>query len=185
MFEAFYPHPEDRLQLRLHRARSVVLTPEELVEIRAAQRTFEGAYMRTALSQFSFALVVLKIFTSEFYAIGALFAVYGAAVMLVAIYRRYEGNRQFFSTNEEVKEVVPTEYEEESESENEGYDHHHHHQHHHHNDQPSPGRGHRRTYTHIVVTKKFRTSGNSVALLSLLSLTAYAVLLVLLWRLHD
>jgi hypothetical protein len=31
-----------------------------LVEIRAAQRTFEGAYMRTALGQFSFALVVLK-----------------------------------------------------------------------------------------------------------------------------
>ncbi|EEY18343.1 conserved hypothetical protein [Verticillium alfalfae VaMs.102] len=51
--------------------------------------------MRTALGQFSFALIILKIFTSEFYAIGALFAVYGAAVMLVAIYRRYEGNRQF------------------------------------------------------------------------------------------
>lgn len=27
-------------------------------------RTFEGAYIRTALSQFSFALVILKIFTS-------------------------------------------------------------------------------------------------------------------------
>jgi uncharacterized membrane protein YidH (DUF202 family) len=60
----------DRYRLRLHRARSVVLTPEELVEIRAAQRTFEGAYIRTSLSQFSFALVVLKIFTSEFYSIG-------------------------------------------------------------------------------------------------------------------
>lgn len=52
--------------------------------------------MRTALSQFSFALVVLRIFTSEFYPIGALFACYGAAVLLVAVYRRYEGNRQFF-----------------------------------------------------------------------------------------
>merc|ERR1711964_334167 len=63
----FEPHPEDRLHLRLHRARSVVLTAQELVEIRAAQRTFEGAYIRTALGQFSFALVVLKIFTAEFY----------------------------------------------------------------------------------------------------------------------
>ncbi|RYP60881.1 hypothetical protein DL769_007935 [Monosporascus sp. CRB-8-3] len=77
-----------------------------LVEIRAAQRTFEGAYMRTALSQFSFALVVLKIFTSEFYAIGALFAAYGAAVMLCAVYRRYEGNRQFFSATDGDGETV-------------------------------------------------------------------------------
>jgi hypothetical protein len=68
-----------------------------LVEIRAAQRTFEGAYVRTALGQFSFALVVLKIFTAEFYSIGALFATYGAGILLVSVYRRYEGNRQFFS----------------------------------------------------------------------------------------
>jgi len=27
--QALYPHPEDRLQLRLHRARSVILTSEE------------------------------------------------------------------------------------------------------------------------------------------------------------
>ncbi|KAH8815275.1 hypothetical protein F5884DRAFT_663471 [Xylogone sp. PMI_703] len=91
------PHPEDRLRLRLHRARSVVLTASELVEIRAAQRTFEGAYIRTALGQFSFALVVLRIFTQEFYSIGALFAAYGAGILLVSMYRRYEGNRQFFS----------------------------------------------------------------------------------------
>jgi len=81
----------------MHRARSVDLTNEELVEIRAAQRTFEGAYVRTSLSQFSFALVVLKIFTSEFYSIGALFAVYGAGVLLVSAYRRQQGNKQFFS----------------------------------------------------------------------------------------
>lgn len=53
--------------------------------------------MRTALGQFSFALVVLRIFTAEFYGVGALCATYGAAVLLVAAYRRYEGNRQFFS----------------------------------------------------------------------------------------
>lgn len=81
----------------MHRARSVELTGDELVEVRAAQRTFEGAYMRTSLSQFSFALIVLKIFTSEFYSIGALFAVYGAGVLLVSAYRRRQGNNQFFS----------------------------------------------------------------------------------------
>lgn len=41
--------------------------------------------------------MVLKIFTSEFYSIGALFAVYGAGVLLVSAYRRQQGNRQFFS----------------------------------------------------------------------------------------
>ena len=80
----------------MHRARSVVLTPSELVEVRAAQRTFEGAYVRTALSQFSFSLVVLKIFTAEFYSIGALFAVYGAGVLGVGWLRRQQSNRQFY-----------------------------------------------------------------------------------------
>lgn len=84
---------QDRYQLRMHRARSVVLTSGELVEIRAAQRTFEGAYIRTALGQFSFALIVLKIFTAEFYSIGALFAVYGAGVLFTSWLRRHEGTQ--------------------------------------------------------------------------------------------
>ena len=75
----------------------MVLTDQELVEIRAAQRTFEGAYIRTALSQFSFALVVLKIFTAEFYSIGALFALYGTGVLFISLFRRQQGNKQFFS----------------------------------------------------------------------------------------
>ncbi|KAK6438581.1 hypothetical protein LTR95_005219 [Oleoguttula sp. CCFEE 5521] len=90
-------HAQQRYTLRTHRARSVILTPSELVEIRAAQRTFEGAYMRTSLGQFSFALIVLKIFTREFYSIGALFAVYGAGALGVSAFRRMQGNRQFFS----------------------------------------------------------------------------------------
>jgi uncharacterized membrane protein YidH (DUF202 family) len=61
------------------------------VEIRAAQRTFEGAYLRTAIGQFSFALVVLKIFTAEFYSIGALFAVYGAGILFISLFRRQQG----------------------------------------------------------------------------------------------
>lgn len=119
---------------------TTLLTPLRLVEIRAAQRTFEGAYMRTALSQFSFSLIILKIFTSEFYAIGALFAVYASAVTLVAAYRRYEGNRQFFSATD-----------------------------------PLDGRP----------TRKFRTAGNSVVLLTFLSLCAYVTLLVLTWKLAS
>ncbi|PNS14479.1 hypothetical protein CAC42_3765 [Sphaceloma murrayae] len=93
----FERRANQRYRLRMHRAQSIILSPQELVEIRAAQRTFEGAYVRTSLGQFSFALIVLKIFTSEFYSIGALFAVYGAGVLGVSLFRRMEGNRQFFS----------------------------------------------------------------------------------------
>ncbi|KAJ0121290.1 hypothetical protein J7T55_008453 [Diaporthe amygdali] len=136
MFEALQPNPEDHLHLRLHRAR--------LTEIRAAQRTFEGAYMRTALSQFSFALIILKIFTSEFYAIGALFAAYGVAVLVVAIFRRYEGNKQFFDQEESESESDDDgDIGEHLLSENPGV--------------ASP-RGRRRVQT---IRKKFRTSGNS------------------------
>lgn len=123
----------------MHRARSVVLTDGEMVEVRAAQRTFEGAYIRTALGQFSFALVVLKIFTAEFYSIGALFAIYGAGILVTSLLRRQQGNRQFFS---EVGE---------------------------------DGLG----------RKRFRTSGNVVVVLTVLSMAAYASLLALTLRLVD
>lgn len=68
----------------------MVLSSEELVEIRAAQRTFEHAYVRTSLGQFSFALIVIRVFTSEFYSIGALFAVYGAGMSTARLSRHAE-----------------------------------------------------------------------------------------------
>ncbi|RCI15565.1 hypothetical protein L249_3554 [Ophiocordyceps polyrhachis-furcata BCC 54312] len=118
------PHPEEHYHLRLHRARSVVLTSDECVS--------------TVFSEsFSFALVVLKIFTREFYPIGALFAAYGLAILLVASYRRYQGHRQFFTA------------------------------------ESADG----------VVRRKFKTSGDTVVLMTALSLGAYATLLVLTWRL--
>ncbi|ROW10852.1 hypothetical protein VPNG_05324 [Cytospora leucostoma] len=167
MFEALQLNQEDHLHLRLHRARSVVLTAPELTEIRAAQRTFEGAYMRTALSQFSFALIILKIFTSEFYAIGALFAAYGVAVLLVAIFRRYEGNRQFFDQEESDSETDEDDYDDVRRGLLGRHS-------------SATVRSRRRVQT---IQPKFRTSGNSVTLLTLLSLGAYITLLVLTLRL--
>lgn len=63
--------------------------------------------MRTALSQFSFALLVLKIFTHEFYSIGALYAAFGVCVFAVSILRRKEGNKQFFVVVHEEKLLDP------------------------------------------------------------------------------
>lgn len=138
-----------------------------LTEIRAAQRTFEGAYMRTALSQFSFALIILKIFTSEFYAIGALFAAYGAAILLVAIFRRYEGNRQFFDQEESDSET-------DDDDDDNGV------RQHRLDGDAAAVKGRRRVQ---MIRKKFRTSGNTVTLLTALSLVAYITLLALTLRL--
>lgn len=57
--------------------------------------------------------------------------------MLVAVYRRYEGQNQFFTS------------------------------------ESSDG----------SLKRKFRTSGNSVLLLTVLSLSAYVILMILTWRL--
>ncbi|KAK4105300.1 hypothetical protein N658DRAFT_491755 [Parathielavia hyrcaniae] len=130
--------------------------------------------MRTALSQFSFALVVLRIFTSEFYPIGALLACYGAAVLLVAVYRRYEGNRQFFDREEE-EQLPPSASsvgrgrrmgEGDGEAGTGSID------------GQANGRG---SVRQVVVKKKFRTSGNSVGLLVGLSLVSYSAMIVLVW----
>ena len=39
----------------------------ELTELRARQRTFEGAYRRTALANLGYALTVLRLFDVRFY----------------------------------------------------------------------------------------------------------------------
>lgn len=138
------------------------------MELRAAQRTFEGAYVRTSLSQFSFALVVLKIFTAEFYSIGALFAVYGAGVLAVGGYRRREGNRQFFVVNKTRPESRETEAEADTRNGGESYG--------------QDGGGQTEGFG---TEKRFRTSGNVVVVLTVLSVMAYATLLVLTLRLGD
>ncbi|KAL1931628.1 hypothetical protein VTP01DRAFT_9771 [Rhizomucor pusillus] len=80
-------HRQERL-IRGHREQSVLLTQSELQDLRARQRTFEGAYWRTALAAFSTGLLILKIFTREFYKIGITFFVFGLAMLAIAVWRR-------------------------------------------------------------------------------------------------
>lgn len=40
---------------------------------------------------------MLKIFTAEFYSVGALFALYGTGILFASLFRRMQGNKQFFS----------------------------------------------------------------------------------------
>ncbi|KAK6523227.1 hypothetical protein TWF694_006119 [Orbilia ellipsospora] len=106
------PAPHHHLPHNLHLLTSshrpdLHLSQEELVEIRASQRTFEGAYFRTSISLFTFSLVILKIFTVEFYPIGALFATYGAFIMGISAYRRSQSNRQFYIVENKEENDLP------------------------------------------------------------------------------
>ncbi|GES96565.1 hypothetical protein GLOIN_2v1606190 [Rhizophagus clarus] len=76
--------------------KSLSLSDAELVEIR--QRTFEGAYWRTCLSSFGFALIILRIFEKDFYGIGLIFIAFGGAMLTIAALRR-RNNLDIFDKN--------------------------------------------------------------------------------------
>ncbi|KAJ6578817.1 hypothetical protein DFH09DRAFT_1148395 [Mycena vulgaris] len=81
---------------RGHRANSFVAADlTELVELRARQRTFHGAYGRTALSNLGYSLTILRLFDPRFYRIGLLFAVLGAALYILAFLRSRHSRHDF------------------------------------------------------------------------------------------
>ncbi|KAJ7054702.1 hypothetical protein C8F01DRAFT_482648 [Mycena amicta] len=79
-----------------HRALSFTATDiNELVELRARQRTFHGAYTRTALGNLGYALAILRLFDHRFYAIGLLFAILGVALYILAFLRARHSRHDF------------------------------------------------------------------------------------------
>ncbi|ORY03109.1 hypothetical protein K493DRAFT_384491 [Basidiobolus meristosporus CBS 931.73] len=64
------------------------LDDAELTEVRARERTFDGAYWRSALSVLGRGVVVLKVFTHEFYKMGMVYIALGIGLLLIAIHRR-------------------------------------------------------------------------------------------------
>ncbi|KAJ6492939.1 hypothetical protein C8R47DRAFT_1120521 [Mycena vitilis] len=81
---------------RGHRANSFQAADlTELVEVRARQRTFHGAYGRTALSNLGYSLTILRLFDPRFYRIGLLFAVLGASLYVLAFLRARHSRHDF------------------------------------------------------------------------------------------
>ncbi|PAV20417.1 hypothetical protein PNOK_0304400 [Pyrrhoderma noxium] len=81
-----------RKKLRYRGQRTTSFTARdtaELVEIRARQRTFGGAYLRTALGILGYSLTVLRLFDKRFYHIGILYAVFGFALFATAFFRAF------------------------------------------------------------------------------------------------
>ncbi|KAF9571408.1 hypothetical protein EC968_000623 [Mortierella alpina] len=85
------PHllgPRNHRLYRGHRAKSLNITEEELVEIRARERTFDGAYWRTAMKSFSMGMIIIRLFTKSFYKIGITFVAFGMAMLGISFLRR-------------------------------------------------------------------------------------------------
>lgn len=54
-------------------ANVIKLSQRDLLDYRAVQRTFDGAYARTALGQLCYAIVILRLFQPKFFYVGECF----------------------------------------------------------------------------------------------------------------
>ncbi|KAG5363881.1 hypothetical protein CJU89_3068 [Yarrowia sp. B02] len=88
------------------------LNKDEKLDVRAMQRTFEGAYYRSAMGQLGFALLVLKVFSVKFMPVGTTFTACGILILVVALrrkritdhmmYEETQGNRIFITSGNAV-----------------------------------------------------------------------------------
>ncbi|KAE8187204.1 hypothetical protein CF336_g6662 [Tilletia laevis] len=65
----------------------VIYSKNNVLDLRAAQRTFDGAYARTALGQLSFSVVVLRLFQSEFILVGIAYVALAIGLFVLSIWR--------------------------------------------------------------------------------------------------
>jgi len=68
---------------------------DEIVELRARQRTFDGAYARTALVNFGYALTILRLFDKRFARIGLVYTVLGIALAVISFFRHRHARHDF------------------------------------------------------------------------------------------
>ncbi|KAK7207423.1 hypothetical protein BZA70DRAFT_286780 [Myxozyma melibiosi] len=79
----------------LKRAEDFILTDNtEIIEI----RTYEGAYMRTAMLELTMGLSILRLFDIEFYPIGAWFSAIALSFMFIGLGRRISSNKFLMRT---------------------------------------------------------------------------------------
>lgn len=101
------------------------------LDIRAHQRTYEGAYTRTSVGCLGFSLLIIKIFSSEFLPVGMIYTIYGSVLFMFGVYK--SRSVDYYYNPEKDKHF-------------------------------------------------YRTSGNSVMLITIVSLACYISLLVLILR---
>jgi len=93
---------------RGHRANSFLpIDVNELVELRARQRTFHGAYSRTALGSLGYALAILRLFDTRFSRIGLLFSVLSGMLYVFAFVRARHSRHDFADRDKEGPSYQP------------------------------------------------------------------------------
>ncbi|GMM31609.1 hypothetical protein DAMA08_043540 [Martiniozyma asiatica (nom. inval.)] len=80
-------HITHRNALERRPSRIFPLTKDQQLDIRAHQRTYQGAYIRTCIGVLSFSVLVMKLFSREFASMGVVFQVY-ALILCIVGYRR-------------------------------------------------------------------------------------------------
>ncbi|KAK9475060.1 uncharacterized protein V1510DRAFT_400723 [Dipodascopsis tothii] len=70
----------------------VLTDREEIIDVRGVQRTYEGAYLRTAMLEVTLALSILRLFNIEFFPIGMWFAAIALAFLVIGFRRRLLNN---------------------------------------------------------------------------------------------
>lgn len=76
------------------------------LDVRAHQRTYEGAYTRTAISCLSFSIVIIKLFSAEFLPIGTVYTAYGCLLYFMGVIKA--GSVDFYYNPEKNKEEFVT-----------------------------------------------------------------------------
>lgn len=81
------------------------------LDVRAHQRTYEGAYTRTAILCLSFSIVIIKLFSPEFLPIGTVYTAYGCLLYFIGVikagsvdtyYNPEKGMEEFKTANDSV-----------------------------------------------------------------------------------
>lgn len=57
------------------------------LDVRAHQRTYEGAYTRTAVGSLAFSIMIIKLFSKEFLPIGTIYTIYGFILFCFGMYK--------------------------------------------------------------------------------------------------
>ncbi|KAF8257838.1 hypothetical protein EI94DRAFT_1670315 [Lactarius quietus] len=79
----------------------------QLVELRARQRTFDGAYTRTALGILGYALTVLRLFDRRFYHIGLLYTLLAVFLGVCSFIRARHSRHDFADNHRDGNDSAP------------------------------------------------------------------------------
>ncbi|KAN0066389.1 hypothetical protein ACQY0O_000488 [Thecaphora frezii] len=80
---------------------SRIMNKQDLVDFRAVQRTFDGAYARTALGQLSYAVVILRLFQDKFFYVGLAYCLFAMSFVPIAVHR----HRNVLQNNDRYMEL--------------------------------------------------------------------------------